>query len=125
MNILLWVLQVLLAVHTAIGAVWKFSHSAAQTMPSLGAIPGWAWLTMSIVELLCVLGLILPAFNKSLGQLAPIAAVLIAAEMLLFCILHVSSGASDYGPVTYWLIVAAVCAFIAYGRFVLKPFAGQ
>lgn len=122
MNILLWVLQVLLAVHTAIGAVWKFSHSAEETMASLGAIPKGAWLAMSVIELLCALGLILPAFNKSLGLLAPIAAVLIAAEMLLFCVLHISSGESNYGPMIYWLVVAAICAFIAYGRLMLKPF---
>ena len=121
MHILLWVLQVLLAVHTTIGAVWKFSNSAEQTMPSLGAIPNAAWLAMSVIELLCALGLILPAFNKSLGVLAPIAAILIAAEMLLFCVLHISSGESNYGPMIYWLVVTAICAFIAYGRFVLKP----
>ena len=28
----------------------------------------------------------------------------------------------NYGPMIYWLVVAAICAFIAYGRFVLKPF---
>lgn len=122
MNILLWVLQVLLAAHTAIGAVWKFSHSAEQTMPSLGAIPNGAWLTMSVIELLCAVGLILPALGKSPGFLAPTAAIIIAAEMLLFCVLHLSAGESGYGPIVYWLAVAAVCAFIACGRLALKPF---
>jgi hypothetical protein len=122
MNILLWVLQVLLAVHTAIGAVWKFSNTAGETMPSLGAIPNGAWLAMSVIELLCAAGLIFPAFSKSLGLLAPIAAILIAAEMLLFCVLYVSSGESGYGPMIYWLVVAAICAFIVYGRLVLRPF---
>ena len=121
MNILLWVLQVLLALHTTIGAVWKFAHTAEQTMPSLGAIPGWTWLAMSIIELLCSLCLILPALYKPLAMLAPIAAVCIAAEMLLFCGLHIRSGDANHGPMIYWLVVAAVCAFIAYGRVVLKP----
>jgi uncharacterized membrane protein len=121
MNILLWVLQGLLALHTAIGAVWKFSHTAEQTMPSLGAIPHGAWLAMSVIELLCAVGLVLPAFNQSLAALAPVAAVLIAVEMLLFCGLHLSSGDANSGPLIYWLVVAAVCAFIAYGRFVLSP----
>lgn len=120
MNILLWVLQVLLAVHTAIGAVWKFSNSE-QAVPSLNAIPHGVWLGMSVIELLLSLGLILPAFNKSLGFLAPVAAVCIAAEMLLFCALHLYSGDANYGPMIYWLVVAAICAFIAYGRFVLQP----
>ena len=122
MNILFWILQVLLALHTAVGAVWKFSHSAGQTMPSLKAIPQGVWLGMSGVELLCVAGLILPALNKPLGILAPIAAVCVAAEMLVFCGLHLASGDPNRGPMIYWLVVAAFCAFIAYGRFVLKPF---
>jgi len=42
--------------------------------------------------------------------------------MLLFSGLHFYSGDANYGPMVYWLIVAAICAFIAYGRFVLKPF---
>lgn len=122
MNILLWVLQVLLALHTVMGAVWKFSHSAEQTMPTLKAIPHGAWLAMGGFELLCGLALVLPALSKPLGVLAPIAAICIAAEMLLFCALHLSSGDKNYGPMAYWLVVAALCAFIAYGRLVLTPF---
>jgi uncharacterized membrane protein len=120
MNMLLWVLQILLALHTVIGAVWKFSNPA-QTVPSLKAIPHAAWLAMSVFELLCSVGLILPAFNKSLAILAPIAAACIAAEMLLFCGLHIYSGEANYSPMIYWLVVAVICAFIAYGRLVLKP----
>ena len=83
MNILLWVLQILLAVHTVIGAVWKFSNSE-QTVPSLSAIPHGAWLALSVFEFIFALCLILPAFYKPLAILAPIAAACIAAEMLLF-----------------------------------------
>lgn len=121
MNILLWVFQILLALHTAIGAVWKFSNTAEQTMPSLSAIPQAAWLGLSVVELLCSLCLILPAFNKSLAILAPVAATIIAAEMLMFSGLHIYSSDPKYGPMIYWLVVAALCAFIAYGRYALKP----
>lgn len=121
MNILLWVLQGLLALHTAIGAIWKFSHSAEQTMPSLSAIPQGVWLGMSGLELLFSLGLVLPAFYKPLARLIPLAATCIAAEMLLFCGLHLASGDANYGPMIYWLVVAALCALIAYGRLVLKP----
>ena len=120
MNIVLWVLQILLALHTAIGAVWKFSNSE-QTVPSLKAIPHGVWLAMSFVELLCSLALVLPAVSTSLAILAPIAAACIAAEMLLFSGLHIYSGDANYGPMIYWLVVAALCAFLAYGRFVLKP----
>jgi uncharacterized membrane protein len=121
MNILLWALQILLALHTAIGAVWKFSNPE-QTVPSLKAIPHGVWLGMGVFELLCSLALILPALSKPLGILAPLAAACIAAEMLLFTGLHIRSGDAKYGPVIYWLVVAAICAFIAYGRLVLRPF---
>lgn len=122
MNIFLWVLQALLALHTAIGAMWKFSHSAEQTMPSLKAIPHGVWLSMSVIELLCSLCLVLPAFSKRLAILASVAAILIAAEMLLFCGLHIRFVDTNYGPMIYWLVVAAICAFIAYGRIALEPF---
>lgn len=119
MNILLWVLQSLLALHTAIGAVWKFSNSE-QTVPSLQAIPHGLWLALSGIELVLSLCLILPAFNRSLAILAPIAAACIAAEMLLFSALHLYSGEANHGPMIYWLVVAAICAFIAYGRFLSR-----
>jgi hypothetical protein len=121
MNILLWILQIILALHTGVGAVWKFSHSE-QTVPALKAIPHGVWLAMSIVELLCSVALVLPALNKSWAMLAPVAAISIAAEMLLFCGLHLYSGDPEHGHIVYWLIVAAICGFIAYGRFGLKPF---
>lgn len=115
MNIFLWILRVVLALHTAIGAIWKFSHSAEQTMISLSAIPRGVWLGMGVFELLCALGLVLPAVSKPLAMLTPIAAACIATEMFAFVIIHFRSGDSSYGPVVYWLVVAALCAGIIKG----------
>lgn len=98
MNVLLWILQVLLALHTAVGAVWKWSNSE-HTMPSLGAIPHGVWLGMSVLELLCVIALIVPAFSKRLAILAPIAATFVAAEMLFFSGVHLASGSTSNGQV--------------------------
>lgn len=112
-------LQLLLALHTAMGAIWKFSHSA-QTLPSLKALPPGVWLGLAVAELLCSVALLLPLFLKSWGQLAPFAALVIALEMLLFSGLHLRSGDGQHGQLVYWLIVAAICAFIAYGRLTTK-----
>jgi hypothetical protein len=117
MNVLLWILQILLALHTIVGAVWKTANSAEQTMPSLKAIPDGVWLGMGAVEVLIGLCLILPAFYKPLAKLVPIAAVCIVGEMLLFCGLHFGYGDGSYGPMVYWLIVAGLSALLAYGRF--------
>lgn len=122
MNVLLWILQVLLALHTAVGAVWKFSNSE-QTIPSLQALPHGVWLGLSVFELLCALGLVLPALRKRLSFLVPVAAAGIALEMLLFTAVALVSGKAAQGEVVYWLVVAAVSAFIAVGR--ARPIARQ
>ncbi len=120
MNILLWVLQVILALHTVMGAVWKFSNSE-QAVPSLKAIPHGAWIALGVFELFFSVGLVIPALHKPLAILAPIAAVCIAAEMLLFSGVHLCSGDANHGQAVYWLAVAAMCAFLAYGRLALVP----
>jgi len=120
MNVLLWILQVLLAVHTAMGAAWKFSHPE-RSVPSLKAIPHAVWLALSGVELLCVLGLVLPVLGHSLAILAPVAAACLIAEMLLFCVVHLASGGTKHGHLAYWLVVALLCAVVVYGRLALRP----
>ena len=110
-----------MALHTLMGAVWKFSNSAEATMPSLKAIGNRLWMAMGGFEILFSIFLVVPLVYKPLAFLAPTAAVLIAAEMLLFTALHFYSGDSSRGPVVYWIIVAVLCGFIAYGRFVLVP----
>jgi hypothetical protein len=120
MNIVLWIMQALLAAHTVMGAMWKFLNSE-QTVPSLSAIPHGVWLALGVAELAFAAGLVIPALHKPWGFLAPVAAVCIAVEMLLFVGVHVASGDRTFGQPTYWLVVAAICAIIAAGRFWLRP----
>lgn len=120
MNILLWTLQALLAAHTAIGAGWKLFNSE-QSVPSLSALPHSVWLVLIPVELICALGLLIPAVAPALGYVVPIAAIVIAVEMLMFAGLHLRSGTEGYGPAYYWLGIAVVCAIVAVGRLALKP----
>lgn len=121
MNIVLWILQALMAMHTAMGAKWKFSH-AEKMLPSLRAIPPVAWRALGILEMFLSLCLVLPGFYAPLYIFVPIAALCIAAEMLVFCGVQLRSGVGKSHSLIYWLVVAVLCAFIAYGRFVLSPF---
>ncbi len=73
------------------------------------------------IELLISLTLILPAFYRPLAFLIPIVTACIAVEMLLFVGLHLCAGEINVGLVIYWVVVAAICAFIAYGRWVIRP----
>ncbi len=121
MNITLWTLQALLAIHTVMGAIWKFSNPAEKAIPSLKAIPHPVWISMSIIELALSVCLVLPALVGSTGILVPLAAACIAVEMLIYCSVHLRSGEKNNSPIIYWSVVAAICIFIAYGRFVLAP----
>lgn len=120
MNLFLWILQALLALHTIMGAVWKWTN-AEQTVPSLQVLPHQVWLTLSGLELLAAVVLILPIFINRLGYLVPWAAGFIVAEMGLFCLVHLASGDSNYGPMYYWLVVAGVSTYLAYARWKLYP----
>lgn len=120
MNIVLWVLQALLALHTAIGAGWKLFNSE-QAVPTLSAIPHGAWMVLIPLELLAAIGLVVPAVAPSLGWVAPLATLAIAAEMLAFSGIHLRSGAEENGPMRYWLGVAAACAAAALGRHFVAP----
>lgn len=120
MSAVLWVMQVLLALHTVAGAVWKF-FNPVQTVPSLQLMPNGVWQGLGVLELFLGLALVLPALYRPAALLAPLAALCIAAVMLLYCALHLYSGDPNHGQMIYWLVVASVSAFIAYGRLALKP----
>ncbi|MBV8635997.1 MAG: hypothetical protein JO002_15990, partial [Burkholderiaceae bacterium] len=95
--------------------------NSEQAVPALSAMPHSLWLGLSPVELLCAIGLVLPAFYKPLAMLAPAAAVCIAAEMLLFAGVYFGSGATQGGQLMYWMTAALLCAFVAVGRISLSP----
>lgn len=115
MNALLWLVQILLALHTVAGAAWKWSNPEA-IAPGLQTLPHGLWLALSGLELLCSLGLIAPIISRRLAWAVSAAAALIAAEMLFFSAWNLSSGPPDGGAVTYWIVVAAVAVFVAIGR---------
>lgn len=119
MNALLWTLQALLALHTLMGAFWKFSNSEQQ-QGALSQIPHAVWLLLAVVEILCVLAFLAPVLRKKMGHWVPIASAIIALEMLFFCGLHFSAGAPGNEPI-YWGTVALLCLFLAYGRWKIRP----
>lgn len=120
MNVSLWILQVLLALHTAMGALWKWSASE-QAVPSLRALPHALWLGLSGVEVLCAVGFLAPLVSRRLGRFAAYAALGVAAEMALFSAVHLASGQDKHGELAYWGVVALLCGFVAVGRLKLSP----
>ncbi len=121
MNILLWVLQIVAALlygASGIMKIFMFDRISGD-VPSFGALPREAWRTLGIVELVCVVGLIVPAAVSWRPTLTVVAAAVLAFESLVFIGVHAKYG--EIGSIVMSAVLGLVMAFIAYGRMVLKP----
>ena len=121
MNILLWVLQILGAlVYGASGVmkVFMFDKVSADVR-SFGALPRQVWTTLGIVELVCTVGLVVPAALHWKPSLTVVAATVLAIESLVFSWVHVQY--REIPPIIMSGLLGLLMAFIAYGRMVLKP----
>ena len=121
MNILLWVLQVLAALMYGASGVMKvfMFDTISQDVPSFGALPREAWMALGVIELVCVIGLIVPAAFNWRPTLTVVAATILALESLVFIGVHVKY--HEVPPIVMSGVLGLVMAFIAYGRLVLKP----
>ncbi len=121
MNLLLWVLQVLAALvygSSGVMKVFLFDQVSAD-VPSFGALPREAWMALGILELVCAVGLIVPAAFRWRPRLTVLAATLLALESLVFIAVHVEY--RELPPILLSAVLGLLMAFIAYGRSVLKP----
>lgn len=123
MNILLWVLQVLTALLFGASGVMKvfLFDQVSGDVPSFGALPRGVWLALGIVELVCTVGLVVPAAFHWQPRLTVLAASVLAVESLVFIWVHVQY--REVAPIIMSAVLGLVLAFIAYGRLVLRPIA--
>ena len=121
MNILLWVLQVLAALLYGASGVMKvfMFDKVSEGVPSFGALPREAWMALGILELVCTVGLIVPAAFHWQPALTVVAATVLAIESLVFIGVHVKY--REITPIILSGVLGLLMAFIAYGRMVLKP----
>ena len=121
MNTLLWVLQVLAALLYGASGVMKvfMFDEVSEGVPSFGALPREAWMALGIIELVCVVGLIVPSAFRWKPALTVVAATVLAIESLLFVWVHVQY--REVPPIIMSGVLGVLMAFIAYGRMVLKP----
>jgi uncharacterized membrane protein len=121
MNILLWVLQVLAALLYGSSGVMKvfMFEKISRDVPSFGALPREAWMALGILELVCTIGLIVPAAFHWRPQLTVWAASLMAVESLVFVWAHLKY--HEVTPLILSAVLGLFMAFVAYGRVVLSP----
>ena len=121
MNMLLWALQVNAALLYGASGVMKvfMFDKVSKDVPSFGALPREAWMALGILELVCTVGLIVPAAFHWKPALTVVAATVLAIESLVFIGVHVKY--HEIPPIIMSGVLGLLMAFIAYGRMVLKP----
>lgn len=121
MNALLWVLQIVAAlVYGASGVMKAFLlDRVREGVPSFDALPKSAWTTLGLLELVCVVGLIVPAALRWKPELTGLAAAILAVESLLFVWVHVQY--REVPSIVMSGVLGLLMAFLAYGRWVLQP----
>src|SRR5713101_6473566 len=97
MNIVLWIIQVLLALFFLFAGVMKFVMPVDQMAGQTG-LPGWFFWFIGAVEILGGLGLLLPSLLRIKPVLTPLAAVGLIIVMIGATILSLK------GPIAAALI---------------------
>jgi uncharacterized membrane protein YphA (DoxX/SURF4 family) len=118
MNILLWVLQVLLAVaFLAHGCLFLFP--SAEMLKLMASIPTPFRLFLGVAEVLAGVGLTLPGITRILPWLISCAAAGLMIVMVGATVLHTTRGEVSSAITTAILFV--LLTFVGYMRWKVKP----
>ena len=119
MNILLWVLQGLLAL-AFFAHGWMFLFPPAAVAEQMNALlPRWFQLFLGVAEILAAVGLTLPGVARIRPWLVPSAAAGIMIVMICATILHVARGEVSSAVIT--AVLLALATFVAYMRWRVAP----
>jgi putative oxidoreductase len=119
MNIVLWVLQILLAIaFFAHGLLFLFPPASVVEQMN-ASLPRWFQLFLGVAEVLAAVGLTLPALTRIMPWLVTWAAVGIMIVMVSATVFHVARGEMTSAAVT--LILLAMAAFVGYMRYRSVP----
>lgn len=118
MNIVLWIIQVLLAAAFGMAGFTKLSQpldALSGMMPWVTAMPALVVRFIGAAEVAGALGLILPRATKIQPQLTAYAGVGLALIMLLAALFHASRG--ELGNIAPPVVLFVLSALVAYGRW--------
>ena len=119
MNIVLWILQILLA-----AAFFAHGWLVLAPPPEIGAqmlaaLPRWFWVFLGIAEILAAIGLTLPGLTRIQPWLVTWAAVGVMIVMVSATIWHIARGEISSAAIT--LVLLAMATFVAYARWRVVP----
>ena len=122
MNILLWVLQLALALLCLSGGAYKafkFDELAKQ----MRALSHGGWRALGVFEMFCGILLIVPTAAKWMPILTPLAAAALALEALALAAVYArySRKLTAANPLVWSAVMGLIAAFVASGRYALRP----
>ena len=124
MNILLWVLQVLLAV-AFFAHGWMFLFPPASIVEQMNAsLPRWFQLFLGVAEILAAVGLTLPGLTRIQPWLVPCAAAGMMFVMVNATIFHYRPERNEFGR-HHRSCSSALATFVAYMRWRVLPIAAR
>ena len=121
MHVTLWILQVVLAVVFAIAGVTHFlpPEGLPESMRGVAEMPAGVPYFIGTVEILAVLGLILPGLTGIQTRLTPLAGAGLILVMVGAIVWHAQR--EEFPNIVLNVILAVIAAFVAYGRWRLRP----
>lgn len=122
MNVVLWVLQVVLALLFLAGGSFK-TFNPDDVAQQITALPPGVWRMIGAIEVLGAVLLIVPAAASWMPQLTPLAAAVLAVESFALAALYArySLALAATNPLVFAVPMCLLAAFVAYGRYVLAP----
>ncbi|MCK6629160.1 MAG: DoxX family protein [Anaerolineae bacterium] len=122
MNIVLWILQVLLAAEFVFHG-WIFLFPPADLVDIMNAnYAPWFRIFLGVAEWLGAAGLILPGLTRMMPWLTPLASLGLMIVTGSATVYHLSRGETSSAIMTAVLFV--LCASVAYMRWRVKPITG-
>lgn len=120
MNVLLWILQVALALLYLSGGAYKL-FSFDQLAKQFGSLSRGGWRVLGAIEMLGAILLIVPHATDWMPILTPLAAIVLALETLFLVGIYArhSLKLTAENPLIWAVVMALLVGFVAYGRFAL------
>ncbi|MPY88604.1 MAG: DoxX family protein [Luteitalea sp.] len=119
MNIVLWVVQVLLAI-AFLAHGWLFLTPPAALVEQMNAsLPRWFQLFLGVAEVLAAVGITLPGLTRILPWLVTWAAAGIMIVTVSATVFHLVRGEMSSAAIT--LVLFAMATFVAYMRYRVVP----
>jgi hypothetical protein len=118
-NVALWIVQILLGLFMALASGVPKLIVPVEMLPMPIPIPGPVLMLIGVLEIAGGLGLILPGLFKIRTGLTPLAGAGLGLVAIGGTAYQLAAG--EPGNAVFALVIAALSAFVAYGRWQLVP----